>query len=188
MDNKKKPGIDLGLSKDDKATLYAIARTAIESAITGKNPPQCENTSEILREKRGAFVSLHLQGNLRGCIGYIHPAKPLHKTVREMAIAAALQDPRFEPVTLRELEELDIEISVLTPMKKIEHIQEIEIGKHGLYIVCGPYHGLLLPQVATSYGWDKKTFLEHTCEKAGLPKNAWQQEDAELYVFSADIF
>jgi AmmeMemoRadiSam system protein A len=188
MDKQKKTGVDLGLSKDDKATLYAIARTAIESALAGKNPSPCEINSSILQEKRGAFVSLHLQGNLRGCIGYIHPTKPLHKTVQEMAIAAALQDPRFDPVTRMELEELDIEISVLTPMKKIEHIQEIEIGKHGLYIVCGPYHGLLLPQVATSYGWNKKTFLEHTCEKAGLPKSAWQEEETEIYIFSADIF
>jgi AmmeMemoRadiSam system protein A len=186
--DKKKPGIDLGLSKDDKATLYAIARTAIESALSGIKPPPCEITSDILRENRGAFVSLHLQGNLRGCIGYIQPTKPLHKTVQEMAVAAALQDPRFDPVTRSELEELDIEISVLTPMKRIENIQEIEIGKHGLYIVCGPYHGLLLPQVATSYGWDKKTFLEHTCEKAGLQKKAWQDKEAEIYIFSADIF
>jgi AmmeMemoRadiSam system protein A len=188
MDKKKKPGVDLGLTKDDKATLYAIARTAIESALAGKNPPPCAITSDILQEKRGAFVSLHLQGNLRGCIGYIQPTKPLHKTVQEMAIAAALQDPRFDPVTRTELEELDIEISVLTPMKRIENIQEIEIGKHGLYIVCGAYHGLLLPQVATSYGWDRKMFLEHTCEKAGLPKKAWQEKDAEIYIFSADIF
>jgi len=188
MDKKKKPAVDLGLSNDDKATLYAIARTAIESALAGKHPSPCDITSDILKEKRGAFVSLHLNGNLRGCIGYIHPAQPLYKTVQEMAIAAALQDPRFDPVTRTELDELDIEISVLTPMKRIEHIQDIEIGKHGLYIVCGPYHGLLLPQVATSYGWDKKTFLEHTCEKAGLPKHAWQEKDAEIYIFSADIF
>ena len=188
MDKKKKTGIDLGLSKDDKATLYAIARTAIENSLAGNNPPSGEVTSDILREKRGAFVSLHLHGNLRGCIGYIHPTKPLYKTVRDMAIAAALQDPRFDPVTQQELEELEIEISVLTPMTKIEHIQEIEIGKHGLYIVNGPYHGLLLPQVATSYAWNKKTFLEHTCEKAGLPKSAWMDQDTEIYIFSADIF
>lgn len=188
MHTKKKPGIDLGLSRDDKATLYAIARTAIESALAGKKPPPGDVKSDILKEKRGAFVSLHHHGNLRGCIGYIHPAKPLHKTVQDMAIAAALQDPRFDPVTRQELEELDIEISVLTPMVRIEHAQEIEIGKHGLYIVNGPYHGLLLPQVATSYSWDRKTFLEHTCEKAGLPKNAWMDKDTEIYIFSADIF
>jgi AmmeMemoRadiSam system protein A len=188
MDKKKKPGIDLGLSRDDKATLYAIARTAIESALNGIKPPHSEITSDILREKRGAFVSLHLHGNLRGCIGYIQPSRPLHKTVQEMSIAAALQDPRFDPVTKQELEELEIEISVLTPMVRIEHTQEIEIGRHGLYIVSGPYHGLLLPQVATSYSWDRKTFLEHTCEKAGLPKNAWMDKNTEIYIFSADIF
>ena len=105
-----------------------------------------------------------------------------------MAIAAAFQDPRFEPVRLDEIEELDIEISVLTPMKKIENIQEIEVGKHGLYMVNNTYHGLLLPQVATNYGWNKKTFLEHTCMKAGLPQDAWTDKNTEIYIFSADIF
>ena len=105
-----------------------------------------------------------------------------------MAIAAAFQDPRFEPVSSGEIDELDIEISVLTPMKKIENIQEIEIGKHGLYMVKNIYHGLLLPQVATNYGWNKKTFLEHTCMKAGLPQDAWTDRDTEIYIFSADIF
>jgi uncharacterized protein (TIGR00296 family) len=91
-------------------------------------------------------------------------------------------------VTQQEIEELDIEISVLTPMVRIKDTHEIEIGKHGLYIVNGPFHGLLLPQVATSYSWDRKTFLEHTCEKAGLPKNAWMDEHTDIYIFSADIF
>jgi AmmeMemoRadiSam system protein A len=188
MEKKMKPGVDLGLTKDDKATLYAIARTAIECAAGGKKPPALEIKSDILKENRGAFVSLHRHGNLRGCIGHIHPTKPLYKTIQDMAIAAAFQDPRFEPVSTDEIDELDIEISVLTPMKKIENIQEIEIGKHGLYIVKNMYHGLLLPQVATNYGWNKKTLLEHTCMKAGLPQDAWTDKDAELYIFSADIF
>jgi AmmeMemoRadiSam system protein A len=188
MEKKMKPGVDLELTKDDKATLYAIARTAIECAATGKKPPALEIKSDILKENRGAFVSLHRHGNLRGCIGHIQPTRPLYKTVQDMAIAAAFQDPRFEPVRLEEIDELDIEISVLTPMKKIENIQEIEVGKHGLYMVNNTYHGLLLPQVATNYGWNKKTFLEHTCMKAGLPQDAWTDKNTEIYIFSADIF
>jgi AmmeMemoRadiSam system protein A len=105
-----------------------------------------------------------------------------------MAIAAGFQDPRFEPVREDELEDLDIEISVLTPLKKIEDIKEIEVGKHGIYIAKHAYHGLLLPQVATNYGWNKKMFLEQTCIKAGLPKDAWFDIDTEIYIFSADIF
>jgi AmmeMemoRadiSam system protein A len=188
MEKKMKPGVDLDLTKDDKATLYAIARTAIECGAVGKKPPALEIKSDILKENRGAFVSLHRHGNLRGCIGHIQPTRPLYKTVQDMAIAAAFQDPRFEPVSLDEIDELDIEISVLTPMKKIENIQEIEVGKHGLYMVNNIYHGLLLPQVATNYGWNKKTFLEHTCVKAGLPQDAWTDKNTEIYIFSADIF
>ncbi len=188
MEKKIKPGIDLGLTKDDKATLYAIARTAIECAAQGKKPPDVEVKSDILKENRGAFVSLHLHGNLRGCIGHIQPTRPLYKTVQDMAIAAAFQDPRFEPVRADEIDELDIEISVLTPMRRIDNIQEIEIGKHGIYIIKDGYHGLLLPQVATNYGWNKKTFLEHACLKAGLPPDAWTDKDTQIYIFSADIF
>ena len=105
-----------------------------------------------------------------------------------MAISAAFQDPRFEPMSAKELEDLDIEISVLTPMKPVTDINEIEVGKHGLMIVKDYYSGLLLPQVATEYGWDRETFLEHTCMKAGLPVNAWKDSDTKIYAFSADVF
>ena len=105
-----------------------------------------------------------------------------------MAVAAAFEDPRFSPVTADELKELDVEISVLTPFRKIENIEEIQVGVHGLYMKKGFYSGLLLPQVATEYHWDRKTFLEQTCRKAGLPSTAWQDKDIEIYIFSADIF
>ena len=105
-----------------------------------------------------------------------------------MAISAAFQDPRFEPLSEKELADLDIEISVLTPMKQITDINEIEIGKHGLMIVKDYFSGLLLPQVATEFGWDKEKFLEHTCMKAGLPQNAWKDSAAKIYAFSADVF
>ena len=105
-----------------------------------------------------------------------------------MAEAAALRDPRFPPVNEKELPDLEIEISVLTPLKKIADVSEIEVGKHGIYIKKGWNSGLLLPQVATEYGWNRQTFLEHTCQKAGLPSNAWKEKGTEIYIFSADIF
>jgi AmmeMemoRadiSam system protein A len=188
MGRKEKVGVDLGLSDDEKTTLLKIARTTIESRIKGKDAPEFTPDSETLKENRGAFVSLHRKGNLRGCIGHIQATKPLYKTIQEMAISAAFQDPRFEPMSEKELEDLDIEISVLTPMKPVTDINEIEVGKHGLMIVKDYYSGLLLPQVATEYGWDRETFLEHTCMKAGLPVNAWKDSDTKIYAFSADVF
>jgi hypothetical protein len=188
MKGEKKAGIDLGLSGDEKKTLQQIAKTVIENKTKGKPIPEFKIDSPVLKENRGAFVSLHKKGQLRGCIGYIEGKGPLHKTIEEMAEAAAFRDPRFAPVTEKELSELDIEISVLTPLKKITDVNEIEVGKHGIYIKKGWYSGLLLPQVATEYGWDRKTFLEHTCQKAGLPSGAWKDKDVEIYIFSADIF
>jgi len=188
MKDEKRVGVDLGLSDQDKKTLHQIARTVIENKTKGKPVPEFKIDSPMLQEYRGAFVTLQKRGQLRGCIGYIDARAPLGKTVEEMAEAAAFRDPRFSPVTERELPDLQIEISVLTPFKKISDIREIEVGKHGLYITKKWYSGLLLPQVATEYGWDRQTFLEHTCQKAGLPSNAWKEKDAEIYIFSADIF
>jgi len=183
-----KAGVDLGLTGDEKKTLHRIARSTIEAAVAGKPLPDIVPDTETLKEKRGAFVSLHRQGNLRGCIGYIVAEKPLCQTIKEMALAAAFQDPRFNPLTKDELQDLDIEISVLTPLQQISDINEIEVGRHGLMLLRGHHSGLLLPQVATEYGWDKETFLEHTCMKAGLPTDAWQDKDSKIFIFSADIF
>jgi len=105
-----------------------------------------------------------------------------------MAIQAAFHDPRFNALTKEEYDDIEIEISVLSPLKKIDSIDEIQVGTHGIYIEKGFYSGLLLPQVATEYGWDRKTFLEHTCYKAGLPKDAYKEKDTNIYIFSADIF
>ncbi len=181
-------GVELGLAEDDKKMLHEIAKTTIFCQAKGEKIPQFEVTLEILKEKKGAFVSLHKHGQLRGCIGNIHAQKPLYLTVKEMAKAAAFEDPRFTQVTLEELEDLQIEISVLTPLKKVKDLKEIEVGKHGIYIVKGYCSGLLLPQVASEYGWDRETFLEHTCYKAGLPKDAWKDEDTEIFIFSAQVF
>lgn len=184
----RKVGIDMGLADEEKGQLLKIARQTIESRVRGEEPPRVSAPSGALQQERGAFVTINKHGMLRGCIGTIIPVKPLYQVVQEMAEAAALSDPRFPPVTERELDELEIEISVLTPLRRIENIDEIEVGKHGIYIRRGYNSGLLLPQVATEYGWDRITFLRHTCNKAGLPADAWQDSDTEIYVFSADVF
>jgi len=182
-------GEKAGLSEEDKALMLRIARSAIESRLTGRKEPQLLSVSGALNEKRGAFVTLHGRGGrLRGCIGCIEGRLPLYKTVREMALAAAFNDPRFPPVSRQELDNLEIEISVLTPLREVEDISEIEVGKHGIYITRGFYSGLLLPQVATQYGWDRLEFLEETCLKAGLPPTAWKDKNTNIYIFSADVF
>jgi AmmeMemoRadiSam system protein B/AmmeMemoRadiSam system protein A len=188
MREGKKVGVDLGLDDEDKKTLHHIAKTVIENMARGKPVPEFKVDAPILKESRGAFVTINKKGQLRGCIGHIEGRGPVYRTVEEMAEAAAFQDPRFNPVTERELPDLEIEISVLTPLKRVTDINEIEVGKHGIYIKKGWYSGLLLPQVATEYGWDRNVFLEHTCQKAGLPSNAWKDKNTEIYIFSADIF
>jgi len=184
----KKVGVSLGLTDEEKRQLLEIARITIEKRVKGEKVPPFTVTSERLREPRGAFVTIKKHGMLRGCIGYVLPVKPLYQAVREMAEAAALRDYRFPPVTPDELEELQIEISALTVPKEIKDIHEIEVGKHGIIIEKGSYSGLLLPQVATEYGWDRITFLEETCRKAGLPKDAWKDKDTRIMVFSAEVF
>jgi uncharacterized protein len=177
------------LTESEKEHLLNMAKAAVKMRLGGDDLPEfATDDIPVLKEKRGAFVTLKKKGQLRGCIGYIHALKPLGQTIDEMARAAAFSDPRFPPVTPDELPDLSFEISVLTPLKKIEDIEEIKVGIHGLYIVLGGRSGLLLPQVATEYGWDRKTFLEHTCYKAGLSPQAWQDKDAKIYIFSADIF
>ncbi len=177
-----------GLTEDEKQLLHRIARQAIEDGCQGKASPELTVESRTLREERGAFVTIKKHGELRGCIGHIQGDKPLCKVVGEMAIAAAFEDPRFAPVTEKELPELEIEISALTPVKRIKNVEEIEVGKHGIIIQKGFYAGLLLPQVATEYGWNRKTFLEHTCLKAGLPGGAWKDPDTVISIFSAEVF
>jgi len=175
------------LSPEEKEQLKGLARESIESVLFGKNRTDFQPTG-LMREKCGAFVTIKNKEDLRGCIGYIKGFLPLHETIREMAVQAAFHDPRFDPLRAEEWKDIDIEISVLTPMKKIRDVHEIEVGVHGLYIEKGYYSGLLLPQVAGEYHWDRIAFLEHTCYKAGLPKDAWKSKDAEVYIFSAEVF
>ncbi len=185
---KRKAGIDLGLSEQEKAELHLIARKTIEAKCRGSANPEITTASARLKENYAAFVSLYKKGELRGCIGHIVARKPLAETVAEMAEAAALRDPRFSPVRPDELGDIRIEISVMTPLQKVKSPEEIEVGKHGLVVQRRNNIGLLLPQVATEQGWDRTTFLENTCLKAGLPRNAWKEAETEIYLFSADVF
>jgi AmmeMemoRadiSam system protein A len=141
-----------------------------------------------LQRKRGAFVTLTLHGQLRGCIGFVIAERPLLDTVREAARAAAFQDPRFTPLRGAELPEVHLEISVLGEPRRVRSLEEIRVGEHGLIVRRGFRSGLLLPQVATEYGWDRDTFLCHTCVKAGLPRDSWRDPDTEIQLFGAEVF
>lgn len=187
---KQRPGtsLDLGLSLEEKQSLRDIALQAIRSKCFQQPIPAAPTPSPKLKEPRGAFVCLHKGKELRGCIGMIEGFGPLYQTVREMALQAAFFDPRFCPLAPDEIEDLDLEISVLTPLERIRDPGQIEVGRHGLLIRKKSYSGLLLPQVATEQGWDRYQFLEATCQKASLPPAAWKEKNTEVYVFSADIF
>lgn len=189
MERKGLIGTASGLSEEEKQGLLRLARMTLEKKLLGKTDISAEQPdSSVLNEKRGAFVSLHRRGMLRGCIGCLEGRKPLLSTIEEMARAAAFNDPRFPPLAADELKDLDIEISVLTPLEELNDINEIEIGVHGLFIERQHCCGLLLPQVATEWGWDKIKFLEETCHKAGLPSNSWKEKGTKIYIFSADVF
>lgn len=176
------------LSKEEKEKLLEIAKLSIIEAVTGKRQFLPNVTEDRLKENCGAFVTIKENSRLRGCIGYIQAVKPLYETIKDAAKSAAVNDYRFNPVGQDELEKLELEISVLTPLKKIKDISEIEVGRHGLYMKQGFNSGLLLPQVAVEYNWDKETFLKETCGKAGLPQDAWKDKSTEIYIFSAEIF
>lgn len=189
MERKGLIGTASGLSEEEKESLLRLARTTLEKKLFGKADTLPELPgSAVLKEKRGVFVSLHRRGMLRGCIGCLEGRKPLLSTIEEMARAAAFNDPRFPPLSAEELKDLDIEISVLTPLQEIKDINKIEIGVHGLFIERQHCCGLLLPQVATEWGWDRTRFLEETCRKAGLPSSIWKERGTNIYIFSADVF
>ena len=191
-----KVGTDLGFSIEEKAQLHEIARKAIEARLThpaaasGETGARqaSETVSRKLKEPRGVFVTLYKKGELRGCIGQIAARMPLADAVETMAQEAAFGDPRFTPLRSDEWGDIKIEISVLTPLKKIGSTEDIEIGKHGIVIFRKGSLGLLLPQVATEYNWDRTQFLEHCCLKAGLPRDMWKDKETEIYTFSADVF
>ncbi len=175
----------LEYSPEERGLLLKLAHEAILAALEERELDVTPPTPH-LAEPRGAFTTLHLEGQLRGCVGYVFAAHSLFRTVAETAVAAAFQDTRFFPVTLDEVPRLIIEISVLSPLRVIEP-DEIEIGVHGLVITYGMRRGLLLPQVAVEHGWDVESFLRQTCIKAGVPPDAWTR-GALIESFTAEVF
>ncbi len=178
------------LNHQQRTILLQIARDSITVVLEGGRPDlQRYPADEVLRRPAGAFVTLNLEnGELRGCIGSIQPVAPLYQAVSMSAINAAFRDPRFYPVEREELPRLHLEISVMGPVERVRSLEEIMVGRDGLIVTRGHYAGLLLPQVATEYGWDRDTFLSHTCLKAGLPRDAWRTADTRIERFSAEVF
>jgi AmmeMemoRadiSam system protein A len=173
-------------SEEERRWVLRLAHFSIRSAVSGKPLPILETPNEHLREARGAFVTLHENRELRGCIGMMVAVKPLAETVLEMARAAALEDPRFDPVRVDELDKLQIEVSVLSPMFAIAP-EDVVVGRHGLMMSYEGRRGILLPQVAPEWGWDRETFLAQTCRKAGLPLDQWRR-GAKIEAFTAEVF
>jgi len=177
---------DKDLSVEQRHALLAIARRAVEEAVGAAAQPETPGVDDF--PGHGAFVTLHLRGQLRGCIGTFASGPSITKTLREMASAAALRDPRFPAVSGAELEQIDIEISLLTPLRQIEDPASVEVGRHGICIEKGFNRGVLLPQVAVENRWNRDTFLNQTCVKAGLPPDAWRDGAARIEVFEARVF
>lgn len=175
------------LTKKEQRDLLKIARNTIISFVTSAAIPTVVTASRGLNLESGCFVTIKQHGQLRGCIGNFISDKPLYHLVQEMAVSAATRDPRFYPMKKQDLDDFEVEISVLSPLKLISSADEIKVRTHGIYLVKNSSRGVLLPQVATEYGWDRDTFLKHTCLKAGLPENAWQK-DCQIYIFSALVF
>lgn len=176
------------LTDDEKRELLRIARTTLrEYFYSGRIPPGKPHRDSLTAEA-GAFVTLHYETALRGCVGTQHESKALYRTVQEMAIAAATRDSRFEPVSEGELEDLNIEISVLGSPMYMKEPDDICIGVHGLSIEHGGRRGLLLPQVALEQQWTAQAFLAQVCSKAGLSEGAWQESDARIGLFTAQVF
>ena len=171
--------LDFDFTEEEKLALLKIARESIEAATIGRNyRPDVPKNPKLL-QNAGAFVTLKKNGELRGCIGYIEASLPVFETVAQTGAKAAMCDPRFEKVAENEVRDIEVEISVLSPLRKIKGVDEIVIGKHGILLEKGFYRGLLLPQVATENNWDREKFLEYTCLKAGLETSCYQQWRAE---------
>lgn len=174
------------ISEPDRKALLELARQAVSAAASGKPLPHVPE-SDIFKSEGGAFVTLKKNGALRGCIGHFTGTGPIGRTVIDMAASAAVRDPRFPPVRPGEMDDIDVEISILTPMEPAEP-EDVVPGIHGLYIRQGFRSGTLLPQVAEEEGWDRETFLAHTCLKAGLPPDSWKRDGVQLYTYTAEVF
>lgn len=175
------------------AAKFAVYDKVAKTVNTEKAAPPDISYYEIFNEKRGVFVTLTEEGELRGCIGYPYPVLPLGEALHDAAVSAAVRDPRFMPVREDELAAIEFEVTILTPPELLtcsaaERPKNIEVGRHGLIIKDRGMSGLLLPQVATEYGWDAEEFLMHTCIKAGTDRDAWKRDDTALYTFEGQIF
>jgi AmmeMemoRadiSam system protein A len=187
----KKAANDSFLKDSDKKALLLIARNAIHSFLAGGRSPsyEIESLPPALFNKAGVFVTLKKGNKLRGCIGHFEADIPLYKIVQQMAVASSAHDTRFDAVTSDELELLDIEISVLSPLQKIDNVKNIRLGTDGIYIKKGGRSGTFLPQVASETGWNLEEFLGHCArDKAGIGWNGWQDEDSEIYIYQAVLF
>ena len=177
------------LDKNQKKRLLEIARNSIEAYLKTGKKMEITESDPLLVKEMGAFVTLHEHGQLRGCIGNLSGGEPLYLTVRDMAVEAAVGDPRFSPVELSELKDIEIEISALSPMQRIDDPEKIQLGIHGVLVRRGFNSGVFLPQVATETGWSKEEFLSSLCaQKAGLSPNAWKDKSTEIYIFTAEVF
>jgi uncharacterized protein len=175
------------MTKAEQDLLLITARESILSRIENRAPRYSQPSPNLL-ELRGAFVTLHTNDRLRGCIGPLEASNPLFEAIKELGISSGFRDPRFPPLTAKELGDLNIEISVLSPLEKITSIEEIEVGSHGLYAKHGSRSGVLLPQVPVEQGWNREEFLGHTCRKAGLSQDEWRNGVVDFYTFTAEIF
>ena len=178
------------LNPEQRKKLLEIARSTIERALLGHRAETDDaELDESLKAPSGVFVTLRTHaGDLRGCIGSLHPVAPLYQAVSSNAINAAFRDPRFHPLKADEIGAIEIEISVMGPIESVGNTEEIVVGRDGLIVSRGRDAGLLLPQVATEYGWDRETFLRQTCVKAGLPPDTWRAGDCHIEKFSAEVF
>ena len=177
------------LNKQQQADLLNLARKTIADKLGIEIDIKLPSfRDDVYNEKCGSFVTLHSKGNLRGCIGYIEGVKTIPETVKEMAISSAFRDPRFSSLKREEYKDIDIEISILSPIEKVNDINDIVVGRDGIIITKGYNRGLLLPQVAVEQKWDRDTFLTHTCFKAGLSGDSWKKKDVLIEKFSAQVF
>jgi MEMO1 family protein len=187
--DQEKGGAIMLLNKEQQKKMLELARKSIETYLKTGKKLQVTETDPVLIKEMGAFVTLHEKGQLRGCIGNMVGRQPLYLTIRDMAVEAATGDPRFSPVKTSELKDIALEISVLSPMERVDSADKIQMGVHGVLVRRGFNSGVFLPQVATETGWNKEQFLSELCsQKAGLPADAWKDKNTELYIFTAEVF